>query len=130
MIVPLTAFVVAAPLILVASDPVRTDTVPTFDMHPTCDGSSVAISGGPDVCMRSEQSAHDELATKWAQFPAADRVRCVQLTNMTHMPSYVQVLTCLEMARDARQLRVPAERSTVGASPSTAIPPASTPSSQ
>jgi hypothetical protein len=32
---------------------------------------------------------------------------------MTRMPSYVQVLTCLEMARDARQLN-PRERSTIG----------------
>jgi hypothetical protein len=33
---------------------------------------------------------------------------------MTRMPSYVQVLTCLEMARDARQLESPARRSTSG----------------
>ena len=119
-------FVIATPLILAAA-PAAADTVPTFNIHPTCDGASVGISGGPDVCMRSEQSARDELANKWAAFPAADRTRCVQLTNMTHMPSYVQVITCLEMARDARQLRAPAERSTVGSSPSVNIPPASPP---
>src|SRR3954447_22960371 len=127
MILLLAAFVIATPLLLAAAEPARADTVPSFNIHPTCDGASVGISGGPDVCVRSEQSARDELVAKWAQFPAGDRTRCVQLTNMTHMPSYVQVLTCLEMARDARQLRAPAQRSTVGSSPSVDIPRASPP---
>ena len=112
MFLPLPAMVVAAPLMMGVADG-----VPSFDVNPTCRGAaptSGAGGRGSDVCVRSELGARDQLAKEWAQFPSADRTRCVQLTTMTRIPSYVQVLTCLEMARDARQLEAPARRSTVG----------------
>src|SRR6266540_181672 len=43
-----------------------------------------------------------------------ERRRCVQLATMTNLPSYVQVLTCLEMAREAGKLPEARERGTVG----------------
>jgi hypothetical protein len=112
MILPLSALLVAVPLVLAAAD-----RVPTFDVHPSCDGalSTAGAGRGANVCVRSELAARDELAQKWSQFPVADRAHCVDVTTMTRMPSYVQVLTCLEMARDARQLKSPGERTTVGA---------------
>jgi hypothetical protein len=103
---------VVAPLVIAAAD-----SVPSFDVNPTCRGATNTAGGGgrgSNVCIRTELGARDQLARQWAQFPSADRTRCVQLTNMTHMPSYVQVLTCLEMARDARQLETSTQRSTVG----------------
>jgi hypothetical protein len=112
MFLPLPAMLVATPLIIAAAD-----SVPSFDVNPTCRGAASTAGGGgrgSDVCVRTELGARDQLARQWVQFPSADRTRCVQLTNMTHMPSYVQVLTCLEMARDARQLETSAQRSTVG----------------
>ena len=111
----LSAVLLAVPLVVAAAD-----SVPTFDVHPTCRGADAAAGAGgrgPDVCIKSEMSARDELAKQWAQFPEGDRSRCVSVTTMTQMPSYVQVLTCLEMARDARQLN-PRDRSTVGSAPS------------
>src|SRR5205823_3453652 len=112
MVLPLSALVVAVPLVLAAADQ-----VPSFDVRPSCDGALVNAAGGrgTDACVRAELSARDELATKWPDFPPSDRTHCVDITTMTRMPSYVQVLTCLEMARDARQLRNPGERTTVGA---------------
>src|SRR5690349_5657783 len=112
MVLPLSAFLVAAPLVLAAADQ-----VPTLDVKPGCEGALTnarADRNGTNACIRSELAARDELASKWQQFPAPDRAHCVDVTNMTRMPSYVQVLTCLEMTRDARQLRNPGERSTVG----------------
>jgi hypothetical protein len=111
MFLPLPAIAVAAPLII----GVAADGVPSFDVNPTCRGAAATAGAGgrgSDVCVRAELGARDQLAKEWAQFPSADRTRCVELTNMTRMPSYVQVLTCLEMARDARQLD--GRRSTVG----------------
>ena len=112
MFQPLSAALVAVPLVVVAADQ-----VPTFDLKPTCSGAipSPATGGrGTDACNRSELSARDQLARDWSTFPAAERTRCVQLTNMTRMPSYVQVLTCLETARDTHSPASPKERSTVG----------------
>ena|SRR5262245_66475517 len=107
----LSAVLLAAPLIVAVADP-----VPTFDVTPTCRGAQETAGAGgrgSDVCAKSELAARDQLRTQWAEFPEADRTRCVRLANMTRMPSYVQVLTCLEMARDARKLN-PREPSTVG----------------
>jgi hypothetical protein len=113
MFVPLSLLLVAVPLVAAAADQ-----VPVFDLHPTCRGAAATAGGGGsglDVCLRSEHSARDKLAQEWTAFSAADRSRCVQLANMTRMPSYVQVITCLEMARDARAIAGTRERGTVGA---------------
>ena len=115
MLPSLSAIMLAAPLTFVAT----ADQVPTFNVHPTCQGADATAGAGgrgSDGCIKSEQSARDDLAKQWAQFPQADRTRCVSLTTMTQLPSYVQVLTCLEMARDARQLNS-RERGTVGSAP-------------
>jgi hypothetical protein len=93
------------------------DQVPVLDVEPTCRGSETTAAGfgrGPDICRRTELGARDELTKQWSDFPASDRRRCVQLATMTAIPSYVQILTCLEMAREARNLPDRRERSTVG----------------
>ncbi len=108
------ALLAATPLMLAAAD-----RVPTFDLKPTCGGAASTMDGtrGSDICLNSEKAARDDLVKQWAQFPAADRTRCVQLASMTQMPSYVQVLTCLEMARESRQLETPQRTTGTGAAP-------------
>jgi hypothetical protein len=97
MFLPLPAVLVATPFIIGVAEQ-----VPKFNLNAVC--STAMSEGGPEACIRSETAARDDLAKQWAQFPAADRARCVQLATMTKTGGYVQVLTCLEMARDARQL--------------------------
>jgi len=91
---------VAAPFVIGVADP-----VPKFNLDAVCAADGMR---GSDVCLKSETAARDDLAKQWTQFPMADRARCVQLATTSKMPSYVQVLTCLEMARDARQINAPA----------------------
>ena len=100
MFVPFPAALVAIPFAIGVADP-----VPTFNLGAICTADSTR---GSEACVRSENAARDDLAREWEQFPAADRTRCVQLATMSKMPSYVQVITCLEMARDARQINAPA----------------------
>ena len=89
-------------LLLVAA----VDRVPTLNTTPTCAGANSELSAIRTVakCQQSEQEARDALAAQWNQFPAADKRECVAETGIGGFPSYVQVLTCLEMARDARNL--------------------------
>jgi hypothetical protein len=89
MFLPLPAVLIVTPFFIGVADK-----VPRFNLNATCGGSS--------DCVKSETAAHDDLAKQWAQFPAADRARCVRLATASRIPSYVQVLTCLEMARDVR----------------------------
>jgi hypothetical protein len=50
-----------------------------------------------------EKEARDHLQKQWAQFNPSDKAQCIQETTMGGTSSYVELLTCLEMARDARR---------------------------
>jgi hypothetical protein len=80
--------------------------VPILNVKPTCQaGESAAIGPGPSylkVCLQGEEAARDQLKKSWAGFPVADRRECAQ-TATIGPPSYVDLLTCLEMRRDARE---------------------------
>ena len=94
------------------------DTVPDLDLTPTCSAAremGVIAGRTKEACVHDENDARDRLRVQWAEFPAADRTRCTQSTSMGGVPSYVEMLTCLEIAKQARTL--PAE--TVGRAPST-----------
>ena len=84
------------------------DRVPTLDTRPSCADAAGEVSATRTVatCQQSEQQARDALAAQWRNFPAADRRSCVAETNIGGFPSYVQVLVCLELARDARTTKV------------------------
>jgi hypothetical protein len=101
MFLPSPAALVATSFIIGVADG-----VPKFNLIAIC---RVENMRGSDYCVRSETAARDDLARQWARFPAADRARCVQLATMTKMPGYLQVLTCLKMARH-RQLDSTATR--------------------
>jgi hypothetical protein len=100
------AALLAASVFLVA------DRVPTFDVEEFC--HDIAAMAGPiaddkdvkDVCLRQEREARDALVKQWAQFPVADRSFCVDLATIgDHAATYIELLTCLELERAARELR-------------------------
>jgi hypothetical protein len=78
--------------------------VPKFDVDTTCRGTSGVATGTPGTCTADEQSARVELAKGWTQFPPAERTRCTELSSMRGFQSYVELLTCLEMAAEAKKL--------------------------
>jgi hypothetical protein len=84
------------------------DGVPNIDIQKTCREAATVNGAAPtqsdiDSCVGDEQGARDELAKDWAQFSDPARTRCVR-TSTDYAPSYVEVLTCLSMARDAKGL--------------------------
>ena len=91
-------------LVLFASLPVIivADSVPKFDIARSC-----SCEGSPkDVvakCVEDEVAARAELQPLWIQSSAADRASCVRETTIDGSPSYVELLTCLEMARDVKK---------------------------
>jgi len=90
------------------------DDVPRFDLEPVCHG--IARQGGLDLepnqsarqdfnsCMKSEMATRDQLVEQWSTFKASDKSNCIGETNAGGMPSYTDLLTCLQMARDASKL--------------------------
>lgn len=81
---------------------------PNLDMRPGCRAAvnaGVGLGRDMDSCLRSEEAARDKLKEGWKNFLAEDRRSCTGMTQMGGPPSYVEVLTCVEMARDVREIR-------------------------
>jgi hypothetical protein len=72
------------------------DSVPRFDIASEC-----RFEGDFDRCSQDEAVALSELKTEWAQFNGTDHKTCTATTTAGGFTSYVELLTCLEMARDA-----------------------------
>lgn len=100
MLTSMFATLTSGGLLLVAA----ADQLPTLNIGPTCTAAAGELTEilRPDRCEKSEQEARTTLASEWSKFHAADRRECLALTRVGGFPSYVQVLTCLEIARDVR----------------------------
>jgi hypothetical protein len=108
MAFPTRIVLVAAAALFVSA--AQANDVPTLNVRPTCTpiGNDKTFPIDTNQCLRSEQEARDQLAREWANFPAADRSLCTQTASMGGLPSYVALITCLEMKRDVATL--PADR--------------------
>jgi hypothetical protein len=79
--------------------------VPTLDVAPLCRAQAKAAPELADACMADEKKARDELVRRWAQFAAADRTRCTGMVkSVAGAQSYVELLTCLQIALDVKGL--------------------------
>jgi hypothetical protein len=100
------------PIVVLASlHPVAVaDTAPKFDIAREC-----RSEGGPpetqQTCAADEAQAYGELQKEWIQFSARARVQCNGEAGSDITASYVELLTCLEMERDAKAERDAAMKS-------------------
>jgi hypothetical protein len=78
--------------------------VPAFDTTPGCRRAVTVMPGSFEACMSDEQGARATLAAQWESFAASDRATCAQNETVGGAPSYVELLTCLQMAKAARTL--------------------------
>lgn len=103
MMVPIVT-VLAAHLVMTVAD-----RIPKFNIEATCraaEASAARAILGNDTqsCVNDERDARDTLAKEWSQFSSANHASCTQLSITSTEPSYVELLTCLEMTRDAKQV--------------------------
>jgi hypothetical protein len=85
--------------VMVTLSPIAvSDSVPQFDIVRECrlEGGSTATF---DRCSQDEAAALSELKTKWVKFGSIGQKTCMA-TTIGGFSSYVELLTCLEMARD------------------------------
>jgi hypothetical protein len=89
----------------------RSDDIPTLDVKPVCHG--IAMQGELEAglqqtsfeqCVQSEQAVRNEIKKNWSTFTTPDKTSCVSLARTGGEPSYTELLTCMEMARDVRKL--------------------------
>ena len=100
------------------------DSVPVLNIQQVCQG--IAQQGGvsfhdTDVadekknCLDSEQAVRDQLVKQWSSFSASDKSNCTKESEMGGESSYTELLTCLEMARDVRNIHNDADTSSATA---------------
>jgi hypothetical protein len=94
----LAAAIVSAGLLLPAADG-----VPTYNLSPSCRSETVTAASDRS-CMRDEQRARETLQKQWSKFAPIDRANCRQTEETGGAPSYVELLTCLQMAASAKKL--------------------------
>ena len=83
------------------------DGVPKFDIARSCK-LDVAATTGLSVdqslksCVNDEQRAKRQLAGQWSKFPAPGRASCISQESIGGTPSYVSLLSCLQLGQWAR----------------------------
>jgi hypothetical protein len=107
------------PIILASTHLVlAADRVPQFNIEPTCHAVQQATPGldrDEDACKRDERAAHDKLEQQSSSFTVAQRGHCARLSTLGGFPSYVELLTCLELGQAAKNL--PANNETTRQTP-------------
>jgi hypothetical protein len=90
-------------VVAAATDP------PKFDVSQSCEGAAreaLVVGRNKETCMADERTAQNEVARNWPQHAARDRAQCVGMVSKGGPPSYVELLSCLEVMRDARTTRL------------------------
>ena len=89
--------------------PLRSPTVrQSSNVTPSCNAAARgAIAAGRDkeACLADERTAENSLAQGWSKFNAADKTQCIGNVTTGGPASYVELLSCLEIMRDAKAIR-------------------------
>lgn len=87
--------------------------IPNLNVEPLCRGIAshryaYGERNGPDLgyrqCIQSEIATRRRLARLWPSFSASSKSDCLEDTSGA-LPSYTDLLTCLQMARDVGRMR-------------------------
>ena len=100
------------PVLLLGSQVVlAADHVPRLDTSLSCKSVGANSLMGPSSgtrnaasCEQDEREALNKLEQVWTTYSAAERERCTRISTLGGSPSYVELLTCLEIAKAAQQL--------------------------
>jgi hypothetical protein len=84
-------------------------TMPSLNIAPTCEseGRKAMALGNSSIeaCKRSEMEARHGLSKKWSHYEGTDRTTCMGRISHGGHPSYVELQSCLESFRHAREIR-------------------------
>jgi len=95
--------------------PARSDELPVLNVLPVCrgitsQGAAPLQAGDRSVtlkqCLDAEQADRETMKNEWSTFSASDKKHCIAEATMGGESSYTELVTCLEMARDVRKLRL------------------------
>ena len=84
------------------------DDVPKLNVTTSCEAAAkYSVVAGRDngSCLGDERDAQSTLAKNWSKYNTADKTQCVGTVTTGGPPSYVELLSCLEIMRDAKDIR-------------------------
>jgi hypothetical protein len=87
--------------------------LPRFNIEATCRTAQALTAEDRDPvqgCMRDEADAERQLQAIWSGASAAHRQTCAAETQVAGPPSYVEVLTCLQMQQGTASTAPPRRR--------------------
>jgi hypothetical protein len=102
MPISISMIVVSSQLIVTVADK-----VPTFDIARSCKLDLAATAGltvdqSAQGCISDEKKARQRLASRWSTYSGSSKAECIPLESIGGTPSYVSLLTCLQMGKGAR----------------------------
>ncbi|MCP1557487.1 UNVERIFIED_ORG: hypothetical protein M2438_001564 [Methylobacterium sp. SuP10 SLI 274] len=87
-------------LIVLTTSVALSGELPRYNVEAMC-RAAPALEGGArntdQNCVRDETQARTQLEQQWAGFDARRRETCVEEANIGGPPSYVALLTCMQM---------------------------------
>ncbi len=100
------------PILLLGSHIVLVaDPIPKLDTSLSCKSAgAAAVIGGQKgtrneaACEQDESDARATLEQEWSSYSQTEQARCTRTSTLGGSPSYVELLTCLEIAKAAKQL--------------------------
>lgn len=81
------------------------DAPPRLDVTTSCEAaarSALSLGRERESCLADERAAKDDLEHNWSKYGAADKVRCVGNVGSGGPASYVELLSCLDVMKDAK----------------------------
>jgi hypothetical protein len=80
---------------------------PTLQVGPSCEAAgrgAVVLGRNKEACLADETTAQDTLKQNWPKYAATDKTTCIGMTTTGGPASYVELLSCLEILRDAKSI--------------------------
>jgi hypothetical protein len=81
------------------------DGPPKLDVTTTCNGATQLTGRDKQACLQDERAGQSTLAKNWSKYRADDKTRCGAIVRIGGVPSYVELLSCLETMQDAKDFR-------------------------
>ena len=82
--------------------------VPVLQVVSSCEAAgrgAVVLGRNKEACLADKSAAQDTLRQNWTKYAANDKTQCVGMTRTGGPASYVELLSCLEIMRDARNIQ-------------------------
>jgi hypothetical protein len=81
---------------------------PVLQVGPSCEAAgrgAVMLGRNKQACLADENAARDTLKQNWSKYAGTDKTLCLGMETTGGPASYVELLSCLEINRDARDIQ-------------------------